>query len=224
MTNKELYREFGNIDPELIEAAAPTEKKPRKIVWVKWVAMAACLAILVTGGLLGNRSPAPETPENGNRAGSYFVITAQAADGESTELGVSDSCFNSSGTAQGNIFGVDMPLFNFSVCPADLENNEAIYERFEITVSYNGTVVDMEGSMDEHIMIAYQVPVQGVDAPWSYVVLGWFTEPTAVMVNILDKESHEVVETITVYVNYLAEKQGYDLKITSLITKPYERQ
>lgn len=223
MTNEELYREFGNIDPELIEAAAPTEKKPKKIVWVKWVAMAACLAILVTGGLLGNRSPAPEAPEHSNRAGSYFVITAQAADGEATELGVSDSCFNSSGTAQGNIFGVDMPLFNFSVCPADLENNEAIYERFEIFVSYNGTVVGEEDK-DDHIMITYMIPMLGSTGPWMYYISGWFTEPTTVMVNILDKESHEVVETITVYVNYLAEKQGYDLKITSLITKPYERQ
>ena len=224
MTSKDLYRELGSIAPEMIEAAAPTGTKPKKTVWVKWVAVAACLALIVTGIMFDGRSPAPETPGNGDSIASYFVITAQAADGETMELNVSDSCFNSSGTGQGNIFGVDMPLFNFSVCPANLKNNEAIYERFEITVSYNGTVVDMEGNMDEHIMIAYQVPVQGVDAPWSYVVFGWFTEPTAVMVNILDKESGEIVETITLYVNYLPEKQGYDLKITSLITKPYEQK
>ena len=30
MTNKDLYREFGNIDPDMIEAAAPVEKSQRK--------------------------------------------------------------------------------------------------------------------------------------------------------------------------------------------------
>ena len=117
-----------------------------------------------------------------------------------------------------------MPLFNFSVQPADLKNNEAIYERFEISVSYNGTVVGMEGKLDEHIMIAVEMPIQGVDAPWAYSVSGWFTEPTDVIVNILDKESREIVETITVNVNYLTEKQGYDLRITNLTTKFSEQK
>ena len=33
MTNKDLYREFGNIDPDMVEAAAPAQKiKNKKIL------------------------------------------------------------------------------------------------------------------------------------------------------------------------------------------------
>lgn len=222
MTNKDFYRELGNIDPEMIEAAAPG-KKAQKKVWTKWVAMAACLALIAAGGIFGKLFRAPDTTDSDAPAvESYFVITAHAADGESTELSVTDSCFNSSGTTQGNIFGVDMPLFNFSVRPTDLKNNEAIYERFDISVSYNGTVVDMEGKVDEHIMIAVEIPIQGVDAPWAYCVFGWFTEPTDIIVTITDKESKEVVEKTTVNVRYDADQQAYELKVTNLDTKYVE--
>ena len=53
MTNKEFYRELGNIDPKMIEAAAPAEKvqKKKKNGWVKWASMAACFALLVSASL-----------------------------------------------------------------------------------------------------------------------------------------------------------------------------
>ena len=53
MTNKDFYREFGNIDPKMIEAAAPAEKaqKKKKNGWVKWASMAACFALLVSASL-----------------------------------------------------------------------------------------------------------------------------------------------------------------------------
>ena len=49
MTNKEFYREFGNIDPKMIEAAAPAEKvqKKKKNTWVKWASLAACFALAI---------------------------------------------------------------------------------------------------------------------------------------------------------------------------------
>ena len=53
MTNKEFYREFGNIDPKMIEAAAPAEKvqKKKKNGWVKWASMAACFALIMSVSL-----------------------------------------------------------------------------------------------------------------------------------------------------------------------------
>ena len=53
MTNKEFYREFGNIDPKMIEAAAPAEKvqKKKKNAWVKWASMAACFALIMSVSL-----------------------------------------------------------------------------------------------------------------------------------------------------------------------------
>ena len=217
MTNKEFYREMGNIDPDLIEAAAPAEKVQKKNTnaWVKWVSIAACLSLIVMGGIFGNLFHSPNTPDNGNNILSYFVITAHAANGESTELGLADSCFNS-GTAEGNAFGVDMPLFNFSVKPTDLKNNEALYERFDINISYNGTPIK---DKDEHVQVAYLIPVQPSDEPWSYSIMGWFEEPTDIVVTIIDRESEAIVEKITVNVKYDAERQEYELKIVSLDTE-----
>ena len=54
MTNKEFYREFGNIDPKMIEAAAPAEnvQKKKKNGWVKWASMAACFALAIIASML----------------------------------------------------------------------------------------------------------------------------------------------------------------------------
>ena len=49
MTNKEFLVEFGNIDPELIEAAAPAPKVRKKSnILVKWTALAACIALIIS--------------------------------------------------------------------------------------------------------------------------------------------------------------------------------
>ncbi|MBQ9793467.1 MAG: DUF4179 domain-containing protein, partial [Clostridia bacterium] len=62
MTSERIYKELGGIDPALIAQAAPGEKvakEQRK--WIKWVAAAACFA-LMTGGVLtlpGWREEAP---------------------------------------------------------------------------------------------------------------------------------------------------------------------
>ena len=54
MTNKEFYREFGNIDPKMIEAAAPAEKvqKKKRNGWVKWASLAACLCLIITASIV----------------------------------------------------------------------------------------------------------------------------------------------------------------------------
>ncbi len=224
MTAKRFSNALGNISDGYVDEAIIYTAKKKKSTWVKWVSVAACLALIVMGGILGNVFHAPDTP--GSSIASYFVITAYAANGESTELSVADSCFNSSGTPQGNIFGVDMPLFNFSVSPSDLKNNEAIYERFDISVSYNGTLVGGKDEyvMDEHVMIAYLISTTNPDKPWAYSILGWFTEPTDIIVQILDKESREIMETITVNVKYLADKQEYELEWKNLTTKFLEQK
>lgn len=215
MTTKKFSNALGNIGEHYVNEAAAYSHKRKKSTWVKWVSMAACLSLIIAGGLFGNIFNSPDTPDNSIL--SYFVITAQAANGEITELGLHDSCFNS-GTSKENVFGVDMPLFNFSVKPSNLKDNEAIYSQFDISVSYNGTTVGW--NKDKHIMVAYLIPTPNSDeTSWSYSISGWFDEPTNIIVNIVDKESREIVETITVNVNYDADRRGYDLEITNLTTK-----
>ncbi len=216
MTAKHFSNALGNVNEKYVDEAATYTPKTKKKIWVKWVSIAACFSLIAIGITIGSILHSPDTTDKGNNIASYFVITAQAANGESMDLSVADSCLNS-GTAQGNIFGVDMPTFHFDVRPSDIKSNEAIYERFDISISYNETVV--EWNKDEHIMVAYLISTQQSDVPWAYSIIGWFTEPTDVVINILDKESRKTVESITVNVTYLADKQEYELKVTDLTTE-----
>ena len=220
MTTKKFSNALGNIGENYINEAATYSGKRKKETWVKWVSIAACLSLVVAGGIFGNIFNSPDTPDN--TILSYFVITAHAATGETTDLSVASSCFNSVPASEcKNLFGVDMPIFNFSVKPSDLKNNEAIYSRFDISIAYNDTVIDTSDGYidkDEHISIAYIFSVSEGQT-CGYSIMGWFTEPTDIIVTIIDKESREVVETITVNVNYNADRQGYNLEVTNLTTK-----
>ncbi len=216
MNANKFSNALGNIGEKYVDEAVNYTPKRKKNAWVKWVSVAACFSLIAIGVTIGNMFRAPNTPDTtdkGNNIASYFVITAQAANGESMDLSVADSCFNS-GTGKGNIFGVDMPTFSFDVRPSDLKSNEAVYQRFDISISYNGTPVK---DKDEHILVAYIYSVHSSQS-LGYSISGWFTEPTDVIVTITDKESREIVETITLNVKYLADKQEYELKVTNLTT------
>ena len=225
MKKENISDALNNIDFDMIEdvyESTKAKKKNTKSPWLKWGAIAACLSLVVMGGIFGNLFHSPDTPDIPQKSIiSYFVITAHAANGEATELGLADSCFNSAPAQEGNGFGVDMPLFHFSVTPSDLKNNEAIYDHFDISVSYNGSNVK---DKDEHISVTYLIPMQNSSEPWSYSITGWFTEPTDILINIVEKDSREIMETITVNVKYLADKREYELELTNLTTKFSEQK
>ena len=64
MKRSDITRELGYIDPEFIAEAA--SYKPRKISKIRIVALAACIAVLVTAiplSLIMNRDDQVETPE-----------------------------------------------------------------------------------------------------------------------------------------------------------------
>lgn len=221
MTTKKFSNALGNISEDYINEAVTYTPKRKKNTWVKWAAIAASLSLIVIGGFFGNVYRTPDTPDNGNNVLSYFAITAHAANGEVSDL-LPDGFLSSVVGQQGNMLGVDMPLFHFDVKPSDLKSNEAVYQRFDISISYNGTTVTVTDK-DEHIFVAYIFSVQ-TSQSLGYSIFGWFTEPTDVVVTVTDKESREIVETITVNVNYLADKQEYELKVTNLTTKFAEQK
>ena len=221
MKTPRISEAIGNIPEDLVSESVTYKRANKKKAFIKWGALAACLCLLVMGGIFGNMFRSLDTPDLPEKnILSYFVITAHAANGESTELSISSSCFNS-GEAKSNIFGNDMPTFNFSVSPSALKSNEAIYERFDISISYNGTTVAVTDK-DEHISIAYLASVHSSQT-YGYSIIGWFTEPTDVVVTITDKESRAVVEEISVNVKYDANRQEYELKLTNLDTEYAQR-
>lgn len=81
MTNKDLYREFGGIDLDMIEAAAPVEKvKSRKRnTWIKWGSIAACFALLLCIGIPLTLHLIP-TGDVGDDHGSYPFETLEVGE------------------------------------------------------------------------------------------------------------------------------------------------
>ena len=215
MKKENISDALNNIDFDMVEdvyESTKQQKKSNKSLWLKWGAIAACLSLVVMGGIFGNlfRSPnAPDVPENNIM--SFFTITAHAANGETKVLNVSDS-FVSSGEPKYNMFGHNIPLFSFDVEPSDLKSNEAVYQRFDISISYNGTPVK---NKDEHIMVAYLASAH-TSQTYGYTIFGWFTEPTDIYVTLTDKETNEVVDERIVSVKYNAEQEKYDLQITKI--------
>ena len=57
MTNKNIYKSLGGLDPELIMKAAPAEKaqKKKKNAWIKWGSLAACFCIMLVSIVLAVR-------------------------------------------------------------------------------------------------------------------------------------------------------------------------
>ena len=221
MNTKKFSSALGNVDESYISEAASYAPRKKK-AFVKWVSIAACLSLIVIGGVLANAFRTPDAPNvSPNNVMSYFTITAYAADGESTDLSVTSSCINS-GEPKYNIFGHNLPTFHFDVTPSNLKDNEGVYERFDISISYNGILVD---GKDEHILVGYVANVnRPTSKPYAYSVIGWFTEPTDILINIVEKDSREIMETITVNVKYLADKQEYELELTNLTTKFSEQK
>ena len=54
MTNKNIFRCLGTLDPVLIDQAAPAEKaqKKKRNAWITWVSLAACLCLIVGAGVV----------------------------------------------------------------------------------------------------------------------------------------------------------------------------
>lgn len=54
MTNKNIFRELGGLDPDLIAKAAPDvpQKKSTNKTWLKWGSIAACLCLIITATVI----------------------------------------------------------------------------------------------------------------------------------------------------------------------------
>ena len=93
MTAKKFSNALGNIGEGYVDEAVRYTPKRKRSPWVKWGSIAACMLLILTGVILGDLLHSADAPNDG--VASYFVITAHAANGESTELSFASSCFNS---------------------------------------------------------------------------------------------------------------------------------
>lgn len=220
MKTPRISEAFGNIPEEFVSEAMTYQRADGKKTYIKWMGIAACLCLIVLGSIFAGHFGSHKTPQNENKISSYFVITAEAANEESTQFNVGDNFRSSPPPEPGDgLFG-GKPLFHFNVMPSDFKNNADVYDLFGISVSYGGTSVTLTTKKDEHIAIFFCYSDKGFIG---YTVDGWFTEPTDIVITITDKESMAVVEEITVNVKYDTLQQEYELEITNLETQ-YPKQ
>lgn len=205
MDKNDLFKSIGQIDEQTL-INAEVSRKRKAVHGLRLIA--ACLAVvLVAFGF----SYLFHTDRSVSK---WFVITAQAAEGDWNRLEMNEGFFNSGGTGHG-IFPADVPLFHFVIQPSDWNNYENEYGKFEVVVSYNGKKVE---SLDDHVVVFVLYPLYGSNASYEYDVTGWFEEPTDVTITIVDKTTDKIIEEQTVNVCYDTSSEAYRLTVTDVQT------
>lgn len=214
MNRDDLYKSFSEVDDDALLRTELRHTTQRAHPRMRFIAASLALVLCLFGiSFLFN----PDRSKVDTF--SWFVITAYAADGDLEELGLNDGFFNSGGTGE-PLFGVDAPLFRFTVKPANWEESQEIYSSFVITVSCNGKIID---SLNDHVLVTHLIPVPGSDAPYECEIVGWFEEATDIIITVSDKETGTLIEEQTVNVCYSPDSQAYQLTVTNVQTNDVEK-
>ena len=211
MNRETLFKSIGQVDEQTLIETESYKKMPSNRVVFRLIAASLAIVLMVFGfSYLFPKDHSSQT------LSSWFVITAQAAEGDWNKLDLNDGFFNSGGTNQTiSLFPADVPLFEFVIKPSAWDKYQEEYWNFVIEVSYNGNIVD---SLDDHIVVFHQIPIAGSDAPYAHEVKGWVEEPTDIVITISDRESGMLVEQQTVHVCYVPESHAYELTVTNVQT------
>lgn len=205
MNKNDLFKSIGEIDEQTLHRTECCRKrKAGHGLGLIAAMLAIVLVVFCFSYLLPTDRPASK----------WFVITAQAVEGDWKELDLNEGYFNSGGTNQ-SIFPADTPLFNFVIKPSDWDNYENEYGKFEVAISYNGKKVE---SLDDHVVVFTAFPVYGSNDSYEYHVIGWFEETTDITITISDKTTDKIIEEQTVNVCYVADSKAYRLTVTNVQT------
>ena len=211
MNRNDLFRSFSEIDDQAL-IRTESYKKRKNTQWIlRLMAASLTMVLLVFGAsYLLSSDPPNQTPS------SWFVITAYAEEGEWTELGLNDGCFNSGPTDQ-SMFPADVPLFYFVMNPTDWDGYENEYRNFTISVCCNGQPI---GSSDDRIQLFHLYATPDSDLPFdhAYEVVGWVEETTDITITVVDQGTGDLVEEIVVTVEPQQDTDAYQLKVTGLKT------
>ncbi len=217
MNEKTMLNALGGIDEDLIdkyfEIGEEAKKKKAKGAnrnLIKWGAIAACFVLVLSVLLVPILNVSD--PYEASDHKFMLALSVYAADGTENSMELNQSFLNS-GISGGNIFGKEVPTFEFYVAPVEQGEEGDIFEKYDIEISYNGKVV---GGKDEHIILAFVIPAHGVEGVGRYCIIGWFEEATDIFVTLKDKNSGEVIEEMTVNVSYSEEDAAYKMTLTEL--------
>lgn len=210
MDKYDLFKSLSEIDDDALLAAEGSDLPRKKHPYIK--ILAACLMlVLCIGGFFYHLRNA-----DSSRSPSLFSIVAYAENGVLEEYTLHSSFLNSGGTDE-NIFGVDVPLFDFTLQPSRMAEDPEEYTFFDFRVS-----VSIEGKskkeIQRHVLVGYSGPAVGSDVPYQYFVLGWFEEDTVMTITFSDAKTGDLLEEHTVLVQPLTDSQTYRITVTNITT------
>lgn len=209
MNESDLFRSFGEIDDQTLIDTETYRKHKNNSVMIRLIAASLTIILMVFG--VSFLFPT-ENPDQ--TLSSWFVITAYTAEGDWTELGLNDGCFNSGETGQ-SIFPVDTPVFHFVVNPTKWSNNQSVYGNFSISISCDDQTI---ASLEDHVTVFHLIPVPGSNASYGYNVVGWFDKPTNITITVVDNSTGNLAEEITVHIQPEPDTGVYELKVIDIKT------
>ncbi len=206
MNNFDILEALNNVDDEcLVNAKINSDVKGKGFRRLKWIGMAACFMLVLLVCIL----PMVDFSDSPGYQ-PMLALTVYAADGTENSM-ILDHSFLNSGISGENIFGKEVPTFEFYVAPVE----HGAFDQYDIEISYTGKAV---GDKDEHIRLLYVVPAQGIEGVGRYCIVGWFEEETDITVSLKDRESGEIVETMIVNVLYSEADEAYRMTLVYLYT------
>ncbi len=212
MNKKTMLNAVNGIDEDLIdqyfeigEEAKKKKARGSKINLIKWGTVAACFVLILSICILpmfdSSDSPGYQP---------ILALTVYAADGTPQGMELDQTILKSSVSGI-NAFGKDVPTFEFYVAPVEQGEEGDIFEKYDIEISYGGKVVE---DKDEHIRLLLVKPQHEIYSIGRYGIIGWFDEATDILVTLKDKNSGEVIERMTVNVNFSEADTAYKLTMT----------
>ncbi len=212
MNKKTMLNAMSGIDEELIaqyfeigEEAKKKKARGSKRNLIKWGAVAACFVLILSICIL----PMFDFSDSSGYQ-PILALTVYAADGTPQGMELEQTVLKSSVSGI-NAFGKDVPTFEFYVAPVDQGEEGDIFEKYDIEISYGGKVVE---DKDEHIRLLHVKPQHEIYGIGRYGIIGWFDEATDIFVTLKDKNSGEVIEKMTVNVNFSEADTAYKLTMT----------
>lgn len=212
MNRNDLFKSFNGIDEELLQRSESVRKLGCKNLYIRIAAAVLAIITYVFGvSFLHNG-------KNGQEKGSGLAMYVYAANGERNQMNLNELFLNSvSNSADGGykFFDVDMPLFSFTFQSPLWEGQRLFHWDHTVSFSYNGHIVD---GKDAHIVFLHIIPGKDHDGYYAYEILGWFEEPTDLVITVYDKESGKMLEETTVHICYFPEEEIYGLTVTEVKT------
>lgn len=212
MNRNDLFKSFNGVDEELLQRSESVHVPGRKNLYTRIAAAVLAIIVCVFGiSFLHDY-------ENGQKKVSGLAMYVYAANGERNQMNLNELFLNSvPNSADGGykFFDVDMPLFSFTFQSPLWEGQRLFHWDHTVSFSYNGHIVD---GKDAHIVFLHIIPVKGHDGYYAYEILGWFEEPTDLVITVYDKESGNILEETTVHICYFPEEEIYGLTVTEVNT------